>query len=230
MGLFCIKNLSRRFFYRYIRRVLYSGGHYMNVIQDIFVVPRWVETTFRRSGKPLSDFVSYEVVRQLFSIEDIALILATVNQPEFYLGCHVVTSPLSRDRGETEISDSLWMRWYQSTDSKQHQSEIENIRKVSMIPEVLEDLVQRMFTPSNLDTSAPTPFTIHDISQDTTIVTLAPGYFYWPRDRQEGDDLSLKLVRSILETIHMYQQYHLVASTNWYRYYLRLLSNKKIMV
>lgn len=189
-------------------------------MKQVVLIPHWVQETLNRHKLQLVDVLDFQKISGLISIQDLASLLA---MDRFEQQCYGADVP---DKSNMELR----FAWERSAQPQQ-QALIQQLDRMSFDDSVRNDVYHRLFSPdlnTDYDTGRyPKAFITYDLSPTIAGVVIFPGHF---ADGSVHDDKSLALIESVLQIFYAYDAHHVVAQSELFKQYLRLLSNKTVIV
>lgn len=168
----------------------------------VFLIPYWLKNTMLRNQLPLTTLLSLSKLKEVTSDEDLVLTLL-LNEAS---SAAVYGAP--RNTGDLH---ALWT----TTDGDLARY----IKLQDLAPVHAQGLQDRLFNEQTLDAQYPEPFTVQDLSQDTFLVVIYPGFFGGP----QGPEHCNELVTTLLKLSYGYSNYEVMARDPLFQQYLSRL-------
>lgn len=189
----------------------------MNQAKKVVLIPHWIHETLNRHQLPISEALNFNALRRIVSANDMAGYIL-LNRHAHHVG---VVDPKVQDL--VDLPSVLY-----KTVMAEHMSYLyEVVCPLSDMPQMKEDLQDRLFSPDSRTPQYEDPFNIYDVSPEFVGVVINPGFF---TGEAGSDQHVFDLLEAVVKALYVYAPLHEVASTPVFLRYLGLLSKKRIMV
>ncbi len=188
----------------------------MTTDKNVILLPYWAEDVIKRQKLTMGDLLDFEKVRTIFSVHQLAELLAMQRCCEKIVGSY-----------EGGFFTGLFWQWTQSARGEGHTFLTEVVVPISDHANTQSAFEQEYFNKEARQERHAEPFIIYDLQREVVGLVVYPGWF----DQAETNpELQLKLVRALIRAFYAYQPRHEVAQRPLYLNYIRLLAPKQIVV
>lgn len=211
--------------------------------KNIILIPHWIAEALGRNKLAVADCLNLDRLRNVVSTNDLAGFLALQNQVHHVVGgdeklnfmydCSWILQTIWV--GEEAFNycgaDRLDLPPYahlntqpQRQPDKSHPNYRFVYEQLGVLAEdatTVKELTDRLFSFERDRTRYEKPFITYDLTREVAGVVINPGLF--------GSSDQVAVVEAILKLCYVYQPYHEVCMTSWYKRYLELLSVKQIV-
>lgn len=211
--------------------------------KNIILIPHWIAEALGRNKLAVADCLNLDRLRNVVSTNDLVGFLALQNHVHRVVGgdeklnfLYDCAWTLQRnwvgedayayscgDRQELPPNASLNNQELRLPD-KSHPNYRFVYEQLGVLAEdatVVKELTDRLFSFDRDQTRYEKPFITYDLTREVAGVVINPGLF------SSGDQVAV--VEAVLKLCYVYQPYHEVCMTSWYKRYLELLSVKQIV-
>lgn len=211
--------------------------------KNIILIPHWVAESLGRNKLAIADCLNLDRLRSVISINDLATFLALQDQvhqvvggnPDlnFMYGCSWTLQAewaggeaypyVCGDREHLPANARL-NRLEERPVDKSHPNYhfvYEQLHPLAVDATTLKELNDRLFSGQRDLERYEKPFITYDLTREIAGIVINPGLF------TTGDHIAF--VEAVLKLCYVYQPYHEVCMTTWYKRYLELLSVKQIV-
>lgn len=179
---------------------------------DIIFIPYWVYEALKRRGLPIAVCLDFPKVSHLLAPNELISFAGLQGYDTNLMGCTEQVTP--RNCG-------LEDQWLKSLGSNmEKEGEIRSTFAMSYDPSFTKELEARLFDPESKQDQYEKAVITYDLSPSAVGVVIYPGFFSkvtLPAVQQE-------LVTAVLNALYVYNEYHEVARTPWFKRQLELLS------
>lgn len=176
----------------------------------VLLIPDWFERVLKRNNRPMSDLTSLSSLRELFSVQDIAGLVALNDNADKIFGFRV---GLSLGFGAAAI-------WYSKGTDEEKAYLDKFISPVRENSETLKTVTDRLFLDINGYDKEEKPFITYDLGRDVSGIVINTGHFTGIVD----PSLQMQLIKSVLQLLYVYIPHKQVAQTELAKKYLELLA------
>jgi len=171
--------------------------------KTVFFIPFWIKNIVERNHLSLKSILDLNILSDVASSEDLAMIALLNNCSEKYFGF--------------SISDcsALFFNWHKSNESQQkYFNHVEPLFSL-----VEQDLCARLFLVEAKEDRYSNAFEIQDIDQGVVLVTIYPGYF----GGEENQTIQNNLIRDLVKLFYAHEGYDDMAKRQIFQQYIHRL-------
>lgn len=189
-------------------------------VKDPILIPYWVASAFKRKQLPLSNLLNYKMVRQVLSLEDVAMLLNFqqlravdfLNRP--YDSCLLSSWNKSCDDLRNELDSTV----VQLSHSKQmEERNLFRLKPDYLVDQQWSNDCLTMDTSTNQEV-----FELNDFERESYGIVIYPGFV----QAIEQYECKLNLVKAMLKISYVYLDKHKVSSNGIFATYVSLLNDK----
>ena len=172
----------------------------ISVKKPLFI-PYWIKQLLIRNQLPLTAVSDLPALRKVASIEDLVLTLCM----------NLNTLPIL---GYVSSETCLFSHWLKDADSERIYNQLYQLKELHE-----SGLEARLYNQVNFNPQHPVSHEILDISSDTFLIVIYPGFF----GSAQGPEYQRQLVCDYLKQWYGYNNYDTVAQSQFFEQYLKQL-------
>lgn len=171
---------------------------------NYILIPSFIRDTLVRRNFSVSAILDFNKIREVLSINDIAILLRLQKFNEAIL-------PNSKDAFDFNLYNS----WFNSS-SKENNPYLDSALALSTQTQTDLAIKDRIFNPDQKDSSRMETYEINDLGSKYYGIVLFPGIF-------PNKELSSTLIKDIIRGMYVYCPHDEIAETTLFRYYVQTL-------
>jgi hypothetical protein len=187
----------------------------VSIKTDVILIPYWVHEALKRNGMVAADCLNFKKLGHILSSNDMILLATLQNSVIDMAGMRDDSGMLP---GNFQLADQ-W-RASLNTNDVESRAEIDNILCMVGDPSFSNELTLRLFDADSRQEQYTAACIKYDLSPTAVGMVIYPGYF----SPTTPVALQLNFVTTVLSALYVYNDYHEVARTAWFKRQLELLS------